>query len=37
VDIDRIDYLRDSARVYIYYFEEDWRNVGGDQSGGDDD
>jgi len=37
VDIDRIDYLRDSARVYIYYFEEDWRNAGGDQSGGDDD
>ena len=26
VDIERIDYLRDAARIYIYYYEEDWRN-----------
>jgi hypothetical protein len=28
VEIDRIDYLRDSARIYIFYFEQDWRNTG---------
>lgn len=38
IEIERIDYLRDAARVYIYYFEQDWRNTGsGYQSGGDDD
>ena len=38
VEIERIDYLRDSARIYIFYFENDWRNAGnGYQSGGDDD
>jgi len=26
VDIERIDYLRDAARIYIYYYEKDWRN-----------
>ena len=26
VDVERIDYLRDAARIYIYYYEEDWRN-----------
>ena len=26
VDIERIDYLRDAARIYIYYYERDWRN-----------
>jgi hypothetical protein len=28
VEIDRIDYLRDAARIYIYYFEQNWRNAG---------
>ena len=28
VEVDRIDYLRDAARIYIFYFEEDWRNTG---------
>lgn len=38
VEIDRIDYMRDAARIYIFYFESDWRNAGnGYQSGGDDD
>lgn len=38
VEIDRIDYLRDAARIYIFYFESDWRNAGnGYQGGGDDD
>ena len=38
VEIDRIDYLRDAARIYIYYFESDWRNVGeGPQEADDDD
>jgi len=38
IEIERIDYLRDAARVYVYYFEQDWRNTGtGYQSGGDDD
>lgn len=38
IEIERIDYLRDAARVYIYYFEQDWRNTGsGYQSGNDDD
>ena len=28
VEIGRIDYLRDAARIYIYYFEEDsWKNA----------
>jgi len=26
VDVERIDYLRDAARIYIYYYEKDWRN-----------
>ena len=26
VDIERVDYLRDAARIYIYYYEKDWRN-----------
>ena len=29
VEIQRIDYLRDAARIYIYYYEKDWRNTGG--------
>ncbi len=38
IEIERIDYLRDAARVYIFYFEQDWRNTGsGYQSGDDDD
>ena len=38
VEIDRIDYLRDSARIYIYYFEKDWRNTeSGYQTGDNDD
>ena len=38
VDIERIDYLRDAARIYIYYFEQDWRNVdGGSQTNDDGD
>ena len=42
VEVGRVDYLRDSARLYIYFFEQDaWSNYtddapqGGD--GGDDD
>lgn len=26
VDVERIDYLRDAARIHIFYYEEDWRN-----------
>lgn len=38
VDIERIDYLRDAARIYIYYYEKDWRNPGvGYQQPGDND
>jgi hypothetical protein len=38
VEIERIDYLRDSARIYIYYFETNWRNVGdGSQRDDNDD
>lgn len=37
VEIERIDYLRDAARVYIYYFEKDWRDAGGGYQTGDDD
>jgi len=38
VEVERVDFLRDSARLQIYYFEQDWRNVGGgDQSGNNDD
>ena len=38
VDIGRVDYLRDSARVYIYYFnQDDWGKSTGDDSGGGDD
>lgn len=41
VEIGRIDYLRDSARVYIYYFESDWTSNNDSEQGmmddGDDD
>ena len=37
VEIDRIDYLRDSARIYIFYFEKDWRNSGSAYQSGDND
>jgi len=38
VDIERIDYLRDAARIYIYYFEQNWRNAdGGSQTNDNDD
>jgi len=38
VEIERIDYLRDAARLYIYFFEQEWRNAGeGSESGGDDE
>ncbi len=38
VEIDRIDYLRDAARIYIYYFEQNWRNAGhGAQTNDDGD
>lgn len=39
VEIGRIDFLRDSARVFIYYFnQDDWGNNAEDESrGGDDD
>ncbi|MDF1574718.1 MAG: DUF4956 domain-containing protein [Bacteroidales bacterium] len=36
VEVERIDYLRDAARLYIYYFENDWRNIGGGYQSGDD-
>jgi len=41
VEIGRIDYLRDSARVFIYFFEDDsWTSNNDDESvmdDGDDD
>ncbi len=37
VEIERIDYLRDMARVYVFYFEKDWRDAGGSDQGGDND
>jgi hypothetical protein len=37
VEIDRIDYLRDSARIFVFYFEKDWRNAGNAYQRGDDD
>jgi len=37
VEIDRIDYLRDSARIYIFYFEQDWTHVSEEPQAGDDD
>ena len=38
VDVERIDYLRDAARIYIYYYEEDWRNSdSGIQANNNDD
>ena len=38
VEIDRIDYLRDATRIYIYYFEQEWRNSGqGVQTDDNDD
>lgn len=37
VEIDRIDYLRDAARIYIYYFEQNWRNNDGGPSDDNDD
>lgn len=32
VVVDRVDFLRDSARIYIYYFEQDWTHAGGDEA-----
>jgi len=38
VDVERIDYLRDAARIYIFYYEKDWRNSdSGIQAGNNDD
>jgi len=38
VEVERVDYLRDAARIYVYYFEKDWRNVdSGSQSDNNDD
>ena len=37
VDIERIDYLRDAARIYIFYYEKDWRNPGAGYQPGDND
>jgi len=38
VDVERIDYLRDAARIYIYFYEEDWRNTdSGIQANNNDD
>jgi hypothetical protein len=37
VDIERIDYLRDAARIFIYYYEKDWRNTDGGYQSGDND
>ena len=38
VEIGRIDYLRDSARIFIYYFESDnMPNFADDEQGGDPD
>jgi hypothetical protein len=30
VEVGRVDYLRDSARIFIYYFEKDYRGDGAD-------
>ena len=40
LEVGRVDYLRDSARVIIYYFEdENWVSLGDEdqQANGDDD
>ncbi|MBE9519309.1 MAG: DUF4956 domain-containing protein [Bacteroidetes bacterium] len=38
VDVERIDYLRDAARIHIFYYEEDWRNTdSGIQADNNDD
>jgi hypothetical protein len=37
VEIERIDYLRDTARINVFYFENDWRNAGGDSQDNDND
>jgi hypothetical protein len=37
VEIERIDYLRDTARINVFYFENDWRNAGGDSQNNDND
>jgi len=37
VEIERIDYLRDAARIYIYYFERDWSHASEEPMVGDDD
>jgi hypothetical protein len=37
VEVERIDYLRDAARIYIYYFEENWTHTGDNPGGGGDD
>lgn len=33
IEIGRIDYLRDTARVFVYYFEQDCWNTNGDEEG----
>ena len=37
VEVDRIDYLRDAARIYIFYFEQDWTHASEGPLDGDDD
>jgi hypothetical protein len=37
VEIERIDYLRDTARINVFYFENDWRNAGGGSQDNDND
>jgi hypothetical protein len=37
VDVDRIDYLRDTARIYIYFFEDNWTHASDSSRGGGDD
>jgi len=37
VEIDRIDYIRDSARIFVFYFEQDWRNAGNAYQSDDND
>ena len=33
IEIGRIDYLRDTVRVFVYYFEQDCWNTNGDEEG----
>jgi hypothetical protein len=37
VEIERIDYLRDAARIYIFYFDQNWTHSSDGPRGGDDD